>query len=451
MRSLSAQLTRLATLSAAQQGPATRELWQSSVMYLLLHDPFYGRVLSQLTSRLTNGPTPLELRARPTDWQLVISPARLAQTGWTGQQWLAMLRHTVLHLVWQHPERYAQAETAPKQAALVRWATDAAVNDYLSDLPAQAITSRTIQALTGQPTTKQQDSAVYWQQLRHWQATQTTGREASDTRAPNQSGDRTSTRLAKATTNASLQDGHHGWETALQTPPAAREQWRQQVLATTAATLSAKQRGTLPGRIEATLSRVKIDRPLSWQGLLQRQLGQVPAGRRPAYGRFNRRQPVRMDLPGQIVQTYQQIAIFIDESGSMGNQEIAYLLGQLTRLLTIYPAAIRVYPFDTEVHRQASFRLQGRVPDLKRVGGGGTRFQAVFTALPRLLGSAPGQLVIILTDGYGERAVRMPAPVDVIWLLTSPTTQFSVRHAPGTVISLADDPQLKALEGGNVR
>lgn len=448
MLSLSTRLSRLATLPADQQAPATRELLQASVMYLLQHDPFYGRVLSQLATTLQARPTPLGLRARPTDWQLVVSPGALAQTAWTGAQWLAMLRHVVLHLVWDHPDRYAAALRSPQQAPLVRWATDAAVNDYLDDLPAGAVTSRTLHTLLDQPVAAKQDSAVYWQLLRQWQAQQATGAGATPHTVPNQRvGAQVVDQLATATPLPGQRDGHRGWTTGQRQDQAARDQWRQQVLTTTAETLSAKQRGTLPGKVQAALTPTPPTHPLNWQGLLQRQLGQVPAGRQPAYGRFNRRQPQRMELPGQTVQTWQTIRIFVDESGSMGNQEIAYLLGQLMRLLAIYPASIRVYPFDTVVHERQSFTLTGRLPDLQRVGGGGTRFQAVFDALPRLMAGQPGQLAILLTDGYGEERVTCPLALDVIWLLTSPVAQFSVQPAPGRVISLAGDPQLQVIRG----
>ncbi|GEO68118.1 vWA domain-containing protein [Levilactobacillus acidifarinae] len=448
MVNLSGRLTRLSRLPANQQALATRELIQMSDMYLLQHDPFYGRVLSQLAVTLQDRPTPLGLRARETDWQLVVSPRALAQTAWTGAQWLAMLRHVVLHLVWDHPDRYAAALRSPQQASLVRWATDAAVNDYLDDLPADAVTSRTLQQVIGHPVAAQQDSAVYWQALRHWRATQTPTTTATSRTAPTQRlGDQAVDQLATATPQPGQRDGHLGWQAGQLSDQAQREQWRQQVLATTATALSAKQRGTLPGQVQAALTVTPADHPLNWQGLLQRQLGRVPAGRQPAYGRFNRRQPQRMELPGQTVQTWQNIRIFVDESGSMGNQEIAYLLSQLTRLLALYPASIRVYPFDTVVHDHQSFTLNGRVPDVTRVGGGGTIFQAIFDALPRLLGGQPGQLAILLTDGYGEDRVTCPLPLDVIWLLTSPVAQFSVHHAPGRVISLAADPQLQALRG----
>lgn len=449
MLSLSSRLARLGQLPAEQQPCATRELVQLSGMYLLQHDPFYGRIFSQLAVTLRATPTPLGLQARATDWQLVVSPVALAQTGWTGAQWLAMVRHTVLHLVWDHPDRYAQALQTPTQAALVRWATDAAVNDYLEDLPAGAITSRTLQRLIGHPVTAKQDSAVYWQLLRRWQAQTSTTTQATTQAAPNlKLGAMKNRQTALPQSSTQQSDGHRGWRTGQLSDQAQRQQWRQQVLATTAAALSAKQRGTLPGKIQAALTVPSLDRPLNWQGKLKRWLGQVPAGRQPAYGRFNRRQPQRMELPGQTVQTWQKIQIFIDESGSMGNQEIAYLLGQLTQLLAIYPAEIRVYPFDTTVHVQAGFTLTRGFPDLQRVGGGGTRFQAIFEVLPRLMAGQGGQLAIILTDGFGERQVTSTLPVDVIWLLTSPLERFSLTQPIGQVISLAQDPQLQVLQGG---
>jgi len=440
MRSLSASLRRLASVAPAERMTAVQTLYQDSVMYLLRTDPFYGRALSRLQMRIEMGKQPLGIRATATDWQLVLSPVALAQTTWTGAQWLAMLRHTVLHLLWQHPERYATAMQTRGQAGLVRWATDAAVNDFLADLPATAITSHTLHRLTGQPVRPRQDSNVYWQQLRTWQAQTPSGQELQQT-GPNQAGNAPASRV----TPTMVWDDHQGWQTGALGDAVQREQWRQQLFATTAAGLTAKQRGTLPGAIQAALTVRPAQRPLNWRGVLQRRLGQVPAGRQPAYGRFNRRQPQRMELPGQTVQTWQAINIFVDQSGSMGNREISYLLGQLSSLLAIYPATLMVYPFDTVVHVAAAYRFTGRVRDVTRVGGGGTRFQAIFEALPRVTRGQSGQLTIILTDGYGEASVQQTVPGDVIWLLTSPLTAFSVTAAPGTVISLADDPSWQAL------
>ncbi|WP_341778219.1 vWA domain-containing protein [Levilactobacillus sp. HBUAS70063] len=447
MPSLTQDLKRLATGPAAQQDANAHQAYRDAVMYLLQTDPFYGRVLSQMTVEIAPGHSPLALRPTATDWRLRLAPAALGRQDWTGTQWVAMLRHTVLHLLWQHPQRYAEALKTPAQAGLVRWATDAAVNDYLTDLPTTAITSRRLQQLIGQPVQRQQDSAVYLRQLRDWRAKHPASARSLPTGGPANRGDQVARRSAEAGNDPSDLDGHATWRAADATAAATREQWRRQLFQRTADSLTAKQRGTLPGAMRAALTPTVAEQPLDWRRLLKRGLGQVPAGRQPAFGRFNRRQPARMELPGQIVTTWQKISVFVDESGSMGNREISYLLGQLATLLAVYPAQVTVYPFDTVVDPQRRFSLQRRPQHLMRTGGGGTRFQAVFDALPRLLQGAAGQLVIILTDGYGERQLQPTLPVPVIWLLTSPVAAFSVKNAPGTVVSLTTDPQWQAIRG----
>ncbi|MFC6261455.1 vWA domain-containing protein [Levilactobacillus fujinensis] len=434
MVSLTQDLQRLRQAPASDRNRLTQVAYRDAVLYLLQQDPFYGHVLSQLTLTFREDLTaPLSLVSTARDWQLQLNSSALQRTTWTGTQWLAMLRHTVLHLLWRHPQRYATAVQTPAQAGLVRWATDAAVNDYLTDLPADTITSQKLGQILEEPVLPQQDSAVYLKQLRHWQAQKESTNRQLAVGGP------------QSLPAAPQYDGHSGWQEATAETAEAREQWRAQLFTTANEAISAKQRGTLPGSIQAALMPLVVDQPLDWRALLKRGLGQVPAGRQPAYGRFNRRQPVRMDLPGEIVQTWRKIAVFVDESGSMGNQEISYLLGQMATLLAIYPAQVTVYPFDTVVDPTRAFALERRPQTLQRTGGGGTRFQAVFDVLPHLLAGGTNQLVIILTDGYGEKQVQSTLPVTVLWLLTSPTDQFSVKRAPGTVVSLMTDPQWQLL------
>lgn len=441
MTSLTHELKQLAAVAPDGQNQATKQLYREAVMVLLRDDPFYGRVLSQLTMQVGTGHAPLALLPTDRDWQLQINPTALVKCDWTGAEWLTMLRHTVLHLLWQHPDRYAVALKTPAQAGLARWATDAAVNDYLTKLPAGAITSRDLAHLLGQPVAARQDSAVYFKQLREWQAQQSPADHLRGNGGPQQIGHQVTTRELMVT----ALDGHEAWQLGSVTTRAVREQWRQQVLAQTAESLTAKQRGTLPGAVQAALTPIMVTHPLDWRTLLKRGLGQVPVGRQSAYGRFNRRQPARMELPGQIVATWQQLSVFIDESGSMGDREVAYLLGQLAALLAVYPAQVTVYPFDAIVHLDQHFTLERRPQRLVRTGGGGTTFQAVLDCLPRLLTTTSGQLVLILTDGYGEPRLRPTLPVPIIWLLTSPAYHFSVKDPPGTVISLSADPQWQAL------
>jgi len=446
MANLSQSLRQLTTLPGEQRSSATAKIYRDAVIYLLRTDPFYGRVLSRLTVTTADQQRwPLALVGTTDDWQLRLGSQALANSHWTGPQMVAMLRHTVLHLLWRHPDRYADQQ-GPTQAPLVRWATDAAVNDYLTDLPAGAVTSAKLSQLLGHPVEPRQDSAVYLDQLRRWQAASQAGTDRQAGSVGGALADQNSASGAVTPgTTPSAHDGHEDWQTGALTNATSREQWRSQLFQDVSGSLSTKQRGTLPGSIQAALTPMVAEHSLNWRALLRRGLGQVPAGRQAAYGWFNRRQPYRMELPGTLVQTWQKIAIFVDESGSMGNDEISYLLGQIATILTVYPATVSVYPFDTQVHEDAAFTLAQRPRQLKRTGGGGTRFQAVFDALPRLIGGQSGELVIILTDGFGENAIRPTTPATLLWLLTSPVEKFSVERAPGTVISLTTDPQWQAL------
>ncbi|WP_282803583.1 hypothetical protein [Secundilactobacillus kimchicus] len=105
-------------------------------------------------------------------------------------------------------------------------------------------------------------------------------------------------------------------------------------------------------------------------------LGRPTNLREPAYNRFNRRQPRRLELPGNRVKSQRQLIICIDESGSMTNQEVAENLGQLRRLLPRLDQPVLLVPFDAVVHTEAIVSLSAaqQVPKF-RFGGGGRPFK----------------------------------------------------------------------------
>ncbi|XIF20273.1 MAG: VWA domain-containing protein [Acetilactobacillus jinshanensis] len=86
-----------------------------------------------------------------------------------------------------------------------------------------------------------------------------------------------------------------------------------------------------------------------------------------------------MDLMGTVSNYIQPVKIFVDNSGSMGDNEISYLLGELGDFLKHFPVNVTVYDFDTEVHAGAHYRANNyHQIKFTRVGGGGTRFQSIF-------------------------------------------------------------------------
>ncbi|MBT8951606.1 hypothetical protein BTI19_09760, partial [Lactobacillus delbrueckii subsp. bulgaricus] len=68
---------------------------------------------------------------------------------------------------------------------------------------------------------------------------------------------------------------------------------------------------------------------LDWRQLLVRGLGQIPSGTKASHARFNRRQPARMEIPGQIGDTRLDLQVYVDNSGSISDLMLQRLLAQV--------------------------------------------------------------------------------------------------------------------------
>ena len=203
--------------------------------------------------------------------------------------------------------------------------------------------------------------------------------------------------------------------------------------------LSQKNRGLLPGEIQAELERLTHPEPLNWRQLLIRLLGKIPSGKQDTRARFNRRQPLRMELPGQIDRLNADIYAFVDNSGSMSDQEVANVLTQLQYLAAQLNLQVEIVPFDAKVHDEGVTRLlPGKSVSYRRTGGGGTCFQAIFDWLQQNHIDRQQATIVILTDGWGESELNVHGYRNVLWLLST-ESELSVKS-----------PQMRSVKiGGN--
>jgi len=176
---------------------------------------------------------------------------------------------------------------------------------------------------------------------------------------------------------------------------------------------------------------------LAWRRLIVKGLGQMPSGKRPSRARFNRRQPARMELPGQISDTRLAVQVYVDNSGSISDNTLQYLLSQVATLTQAVTATITVKAFDAIV--QPGQTYQANLPQqirFVRHGGGGTVYQSIFDDLARAHLTNRTTLALILTDGRGERTIDDHGFTNVIWLLAHQRDHLSVQPAIGQVVTL---------------
>ena len=396
-----------------------------------------GEVLLGLPHLLTtDAPGTLALIWQGDDLALLAHPLALAQVD--PDQLVALLKHEALHVIWRHPLRYAdQADLAN-----VKVACDIAVNQYLDVPPAGTATLADLRKLVHQPVKAGQDSAAYLRIIRdnHLQLNGHLNRTGQSLNGDNQSV--TGVRPRSGNPTKRPLDSHHGWLVStdkvgqLRLP---RSTHLQQILTQAWQKTPAHQRGLLPGAIQQELRPRRLATRPRWVRQLRTWLGSVPHGKQDSRARFNRRQPYRMELPGRVTRYVSQLQVFIDNSGSMGDDEISNLLSQVNLLAQEQSMVVTVIPFDAQIHPEGIQQLnQRKRVKYQRSGGGGTRFQSIFDYLKKQ-STAKNAQVLIMTDGWGERAVNTFDYRHVVWLLTTATTELSIVNPPGKVITTKGD------------
>lgn len=332
-----------------------------------------------------------------------------------------LLEHEALHIIWEHPVRYARY---PHQG-LVQVATDVAVNQYLPVAPAGTTTLTQLERLLHRRLPEKQDSQDYLTMLE-----KTTPEEQDRLRhgGIKLNGQRRGRQTAVGD-HPPLTDTHAGW-----TRNGGQANFNQQLRLTKIRQLleqawsqtPQRDRGLLPGTVKKRLAGQpsQPSTPL-WQVALRRQLGSIIAGKRDSYARFNRRQPLRMDLPGQVGHLVPDLRIFVDNSGSVPDKELLAALASIDQLVGRFRIGAKVYSFDARVNPHPQKLRPGIRVDRERSGGGGTSFQSIFDFV-RQEHIPKRAVIIIITDGWGEATLRDHHYQNVFWLLTTERGQLSV-------------------------
>jgi predicted metal-dependent peptidase len=211
-------------------------------------------------------------------------------------------------------------------------------------------------------------------------------------------------------------------ETAQKVPsalsPAEREklqqQWQRQLAA---AAQRARESGKLSG-VLARLTESTLAVQVSWRALLAQYLAQI------AHDDYSWQRPSRrsdfgsgdMILPS-LRSTSGNLAVAIDVSGSIVDDDLANFLGELNALKGTVSTRITLFACDADLVSGSPWECETweelRLP-VDLVGGGGTSFVPVFDWLQRE-GGRPDAL-LWFTDADGEFPEQVP-DYPVIWLV----------------------------------
>ncbi|MGL4398608.1 MAG: vWA domain-containing protein [Luteolibacter sp.] len=170
--------------------------------------------------------------------------------------------------------------------------------------------------------------------------------------------------------------------------------------------------GNLPGGLRRELDAIEPGR-LDWRAWLWRYLVQTPTD----FSGFDRRfigQGLYLEtLHGESIRVH----VCVDTSGSVNNDLMAQLLGEVRGILSAYPHILcDLYYADAALH--GPHRLSTHDPIPPPEGGGGTDFRPFFNHLAEHADPGETALAVYLTDGYGPFPEQVPE-LPVLWVVTA--------------------------------
>lgn len=162
-------------------------------------------------------------------------------------------------------------------------------------------------------------------------------------------------------------------------------------------------------------------------------MGTVESNKKKTITRRNRRQPERLDLRGQLRNHKAEIAVAVDISGSMSQEEFNQAIKEVLHIVKNYNHEITLIECDDQIRRAYKVKSVRDVQE-RRCVSGGTRFTPVFDYANK----KNINLLIYFTDGKGEEKLQViPRGYKVLWVISGRGDSLSLKESYGAVKKLS--------------
>lgn len=193
------------------------------------------------------------------------------------------------------------------------------------------------------------------------------------------------------------------------------------------------QKGKNPNYIDAMIKSLKNrNGELPWNLFLKKLMGTIEANKKKTVTRRNRRQPSRLDLRGELRGHKAEIAVAIDISGSISDEEFKQAIKEVLAIVKSHNQEITIIECDKEIRR--AYKVKSPRDVQERIAtGGGTKFSPVF----EYANNKKINLLIYFTDGKGEEKLEViPRGYKTLWVISGRGDKLSLREPFGVVKKL---------------
>ncbi|AMS01114.1 zincin-like protease fused to vWA domain [Bacillus phage AR9] len=354
---------------------------------------------------------------------------------------VAVLMHELLHVANSHIYRHKVLSTRYNKLDMqkVNIAMDCAINQFIKNLPNGTITLKSVREMTGIKNIRSKANFEYYLELllkskKVNKNNKSNGQSSKNSEDPNELNDNDVDSDGNLTESGkekrlsqSRNHAHDKWDEIESSKTVEKEM--SEKLKDILQDIKNRNRGNLPNNMEGILQSLLGKQEIAWQKIFKNMIGglKVPFKRTPM--RRSRRQPDRPDVLGRISDRECKVAVALDMSGSMTNEELAWSLNEVIGLLKGKKSTVTIIHFDSEVGTVYDVRKKNDIK-FKRDKQGGTEFSPVIKYVNKNLPKT--DVLVVFTDGYGEYELEEKPNCQMLWIITR-GNELSVRKPYGKI------------------
>lgn len=393
--------------------------------------PFYTHILSRLSRKTINDGSqmfPAAITANDNGTNIILIINEFYMKEYTPSHFMAILQHEMLHIIFHHLTVMRRCFDECRKLSNI--CADLAVNQYITGLPLDAITLKSM--IKNFPEAKSEllpklSGIKYYSILRKYIDKSLLNNNTYVLVDPSEDGEDGEGKGKEGRSQGGkLQKHWHDLVGHIEEKDVAKVERLTRHITVQAKNKSA---GNMPNGIEVEIEKLYTT-TICWRTLLQTFIDRVIPGlnKRPVFHRPSRRYgSIKYPrFPGYVNELEPKLLAMVDTSGSMGDEDLGLAIGELKRVAAS-GYQVDVAEVDTDVHRLYDIKNW----DHKIHGRGGTCFNSFF----KMADTLPHSGVIIITDGYlyGQSVTCVK---QLIWIITP---GGSTNNKKGLIVEIGKD------------
>ncbi|MFL0266811.1 VWA-like domain-containing protein [Candidatus Clostridium radicumherbarum] len=396
-------------------------------------DNFYGYFLFQMSREIRfDISSPTAVNFKGAKYVIYFNPIIFLTLNI--EQMESTIKHEILHILSMHLIRAREFKGRFSKIA-INMAMDVVVNKYLNDLPPYATTLEWVNLNYSLKLKPFEPFEYYVEKLQIAIALLEEDKDAAE----DDSDFEQSNKDDNIETEYSPEKTHDLWEGSSDIDEKTLNEFTEKFV-------SNSEKGTIPAYLEGMIAALKNSNgEIPWNLYLHRLMGTIESNKKKTITRRNRRQPNRLDLRGELRSHKPQIAVALDISGSISDEEFKQATKEVLSIVKNYNHEITIIECDAEIRR--SYKVKS-IKDIKERSNisGGTRYSPVF----EYANNNKVNLLVYFTDGKGEDELQVkPKGYSVLWVISGRGEKLSLKEPFGAVKKLSnieikdDTPDLK--------